>query len=195
MDIWWTDADADPEFAKIVAAGADYLIHAPLALEYERRLRDGWVMVKDQLAFVADAATRRSYFDRGADVPPWGVEYSQNEIHIGSSLDFSDPTWRFAILNTALLVLRKLIPEAAALSPWPVQAVVYVNSPIGTVEDVDGEATVGGVKFILLRPNEGFDLRAALHEPKTTSMPIAPSAVITTAFDNAGTPMLDREAR
>lgn len=195
MEISWADADTDLEFTEIVVASEGSTVRTPLFPDYEKRLREGWVIVANQLAFVADADARRRYFDRGADQPPWVEEFGENEIYIDSGMDFRDRTWRYAVLNTALDVVKRLLPEAAAISTWPVQAIVYINSSISTIDDDGTEATVGGVKFILLRPDEQGDQRAGLHRPKPTDLPVPAAAVFTTSLDSVGAPILDRPSK
>jgi hypothetical protein len=83
-----------------------------------------------------------------------------------------------------------MLPQAASIAPWPVQAIVYVNSALDAVDD--GEATVGGVKFILLRPGESGDRRPYAGEPKPTVLQVPAVALFTTAFATDGTVVMDR---
>jgi hypothetical protein len=190
MEISWDDALADEEFRAIISFAERSPRRPILGRDNRRFLRHGYTMVDNQIAFSGQEEVRRRAIARGNHGESWEEELRENEFFIYTRIPFSDPTWRVRIVRTALLIVQRMLPQAASVAPWPVQAIVYVNSALDAVDD--GEATVGGVKFILLRPGESGDRRPYAGEPKPTVLQVPAVALFTTAFATDGTVVMDR---
>jgi len=125
-------------------------------------------MVGGQVALAADASSRRAWLhkrslDRDAkSAMAWDDtlhEYEENEFFIWTDTPFSDPSWRVEILGQGTRIVQELAPQLTAVAPFPAQIVLNINSGLDEDPDEGSDATVGVVKFFLLRPDRGMDQR------------------------------------
>lgn len=74
----------------------------------------------------------------------WTAERWVNQIRVESSRPSADPAWRADVLAQALLFVAGILPDFAALSQQPVQAVIGLQSSPGKA-DPDIDYPVGSI--------------------------------------------------
>jgi hypothetical protein len=65
-------------------------------------------------------------------------------------------------MSTALGIVQKLLPQAAAIARYPVQAIQFLNPDPDPLDEEDEDYACGGVNFHQLHPSNPFDQRLSL---------------------------------
>ena len=153
---------------------------AALGPDYVGLVSGGFVMVGNQLRFESEAK-RLGPNEVGRDprVSESQEEWEENDVFIRSGLRFDDPAWRVQIMLTALDIVQKMLPQAAAIARYPVQAIIFLNPDPDEPGDEEDELACGGVKFHQLHPSDPMDQRLDLGVNQ-------PAAVFTMEANRAG---------
>ena len=120
------DADTDELMRSLIELSSwANLAVAGLPPDYVRLASGGFVLVGDELRFASEA--NRPSKDQRLSASQ--SEWEEDDIFIPSDLDYDNPLWRVPVLRTALDVVNKLLPRAALVSTYPVQAIMFLNNP------------------------------------------------------------------
>jgi hypothetical protein len=162
------DATTNKMMREVIALAKKFPRTSALSPENRKQLDEGVVMVGGQVALAANVASRRAWLDKrpldgdAKSAVAWDDtlhEYEDNEFFIRTDTPFTDPSWRVEILSQGTRIVQELAPQLTAVAPLPVQIVLNINSGLDEDPEEGSDATVGVVKFFLLRPDRGMDQR------------------------------------
>lgn len=133
----------EPIYQRAIAARGD----TALPRELEETVREGFVLSGERLYLVKlmmNAPTADEFED------DFLGERWVNDVYLGTKTPPSDPSWRVELLQHLLTAAKRLMSQAVATTPLPVQIVVCLQSDPDNV-DPECDFASGSLHVHLIR--------------------------------------------